>query len=501
MNLKTRRIILTAVICCSTFQSLAFASPDEAKEFAAQFKKNTEKQEVMLETAQKPQKTAEDVVKKLENQKESSSPIVAKINETPNDPIVVFGEGISPNYRYIPQPEDDLSLPFLEESVGPKYSFDWQGAPLTSVFYGLGRISHKNVIVVDEDDLEDAHVYATFNNATLDEIISYLTASYGLNYQCINGNYLISKDDDTMLQSERFLIHYADKDKIIEEIKALGVESSRIYSNDQYGAITVTGNNFQLSQVKRLIKSIDKPVSQCLIVAQLIETTHAKDLDVGLTYTMPTYTHNVDEAVSHQNWFKKMSFGVTSQLNEAISNGVVLSRPVVVTENGHEAEIFMGDSVPIPQQNTADGGTTVSFTYQDVGSNLKIKPSIDKHSGIITLTIDTEIKNIVSYISQGNMQAPQIASREAQTIAHLKSGQTFIIGGLMSKEEMDTVSGIPLLRKLPILGKLFEYHSKDKQNTEAFIAITPFILNEDERPEDILIDARVDSGVKDNGAK
>lgn len=120
----------------------------------------------------------------------------------------------------------------------------------------------------------------------------------------------------------------------------------------------------------------------------------------------------------------------------------------------------MGDSVPIPQQNTADGSTNITFDYQDIGSTLNIKPTIDKASGIVSLDIDTQIKNITKYIEQGGMQAPQIASREANTIAHLKSGQTFVIGGLMSKEDFDTISGIPLLRKLPLLGKLFEYHTK-----------------------------------------
>lgn len=77
---------------------------------------------------------------------------------------------------------------------------------------------------------------------------------------------------------------------------------------------------------------MDKPVSQCLIVAQLIETTHSKDLEAGLNYTMPTYTHNVDDPLSHQNWGTKMTFGVTSSLNEALTNGKVLSRPVITTE-------------------------------------------------------------------------------------------------------------------------------------------------------------------------
>ena len=69
-----------------------------------------------------------------------------------------------------------------------------------------------------------------------------------------------------------------------------------------------------------------------------------------------------------------------------------MSRPVILTENGHEAKLFMGDSVLIPQQNTADGSTNITFDYQDIGSTLNIKPTIDKASGIVSLDIDTQIK-------------------------------------------------------------------------------------------------------------
>ena len=86
--------------------------------------------------------------------------------------------------------------------------------PLASVFYLLGKISGSNILVVDSDDLNDVKVYATLKNVTLDEVVSYLTATYNLNWSNSNGTYRISKDEDTMLSSERFNVRYADKEKI-----------------------------------------------------------------------------------------------------------------------------------------------------------------------------------------------------------------------------------------------------------------------------------------------
>lgn len=488
------KILLISICCANIFTSVALANPeDDAKNFAAKFKKEPIKQTDTIKsitTTKNNTKTAEEVLSDLKNK--NNTTIINKKNETPDKPFELFGEGITPNYVYTPQKSDEVSITNNDyiDYIGPKYNFDWQGAPLTSVFYALGKISHTNIVVVDSDDLTEAKVYATFTNSTIEEIIKYLTSTYGLNYRYENGNYIVAKDKDTMLQSQRFLIHYADKEKIKEEIKALGIDETNIYSNDQYGAITVTGNSYELEQTEKLIKSIDRPVSQCLIVAQLVEATHTKDLEAGLNYTMPTYTHNIDDPLSHQNWGTKMTFGVTSSLNEALTKGKVLSRPVITTENGNEATLFMGDRVPIPQQSTSDGATNITFDYQDVGTTLKIKPAIDKSSGIVSLNVTTEIKNITKYIAQGGMQAPQISSREAKTIAHLKSGQTFIIGGLMSKEDFDTISGIPILRELPILGKLFEYHKKNKSNTEVFIAITPYIIGVNDNPNNIVYDIK-----------
>ena len=472
------KTIMLTIPLSITLTSFAHANPSqEAQAFAAQFKKEP----------LKPKLTAEDVLNKYAENKDNAKNTnveITTINETPT-PLNIYGEGIPTDYKYIPTENDIVTLEDEPVYDGPKYNFDWQGAPLASVFYLLGKISGSNILVVDSDDLNDVKVYATLKNVTLDEVVSYLTATYNLNWSNSNGTYRISKDEDTMLSSERFNVRYADKEKLINELKGLGIDEANIVANDQYSTITVTGNSYELTQAGRLIKSIDKPVSQCLIVAQLIETSHTKDLDVGFNYTMPSYMHNVDDPISHQNWGTKLTLGVTSQLNEAIFKGKVMSRPVILTENGHEAKLFMGDSVPIPQQNTADGSTNITFDYQDIGSTLNIKPTIDKASGIVSLDIDTQIKNITKYIEQGGMQAPQIASREANTIAHLKSGQTFVIGGLMSKEDFDTISGIPLLRKLPLLGKLFEYHTKNKSNTEVFITITPYIINDD-IPENLL---------------
>jgi type II secretory pathway component GspD/PulD (secretin) len=102
------------------------------------------------------------------------------------------------------------------------------------------------------------------------------------------------------------------------------------------------------------------------------------------------------------------------------------------------------------------------------------------------MKVDAEISNISKWVTSGQTTAPQIASRHATTSAHLHSGQSFVIGGLMSVNELDNLSGIPGLMDLPFLGKLFSYHSVSKSYGEVYIMITPYIVTDNIDPKDIL---------------
>ena len=154
--------------------------------------------------------------------------------------------------------------------------------------------------------------------------------------------------------------------------------------------------------------------------------------------------------------------------------------------NGQEGNIFFGDNVPILSSTATTSSTNITVTYQQVGTKLVITPAINEESGEIAMKINTEVSNIAQWMTNGGTRAPQIASRTATTSAHLHSGQSFVIGGLMSESELDNLSGIPGLMDLPILGKLFSYHSKSKSYAEIYIMITPYLVTDEIDPKEIL---------------
>lgn len=366
------------------------------------------------------------------------------------------------------------------------YSFDWQGTPVASSLYAIARIAGKDIVI---NGKVDGTVYMSLHNVSAEYALDLLAKSFDFNYM-INDGAIVVSTDEKMLQSRSFAVQYVDKANLAKELKALGISEDKIFANEETGSISVTGTPYQLQMAEKRIATLDHPVSQCLLLAQLIEVDHGKSLDLGIQYSLPTYSHtgsNDSNADTFSgNWLEKLTFSASVQANKAFANGKVVARPMVMTQNGQECTVNFGDKVPVQQTTSSTTSTNVSFDYKDVGTKLKATPVINENTGEIKMKMEIEVAAISKWITYEKAKAPQIASRSAVTSATLKSGQSFVIGGLMSAKELDNLSGIPFLMDLPILGKLFSFHSKSKEYAEIYIMITPYIVDGDTDPQVLL---------------
>ena len=306
----------------------------------------------------------------------------------------------------------------------------------------------------------------------------------------IDDNAIVISTDDKMYQSRSFAVQYIDKSNLAKELKALGIDEDKIYANDETGSISVTGTPYQIREAEKRIAALDHPVSQCLILAQMFEIDHGSKLDLGMSYTMPTYIHpaNLDPGADTMSGsvIEKLTFAVSGEANKALSKGKVIARPMIMILNGQEGSVDFGDKVPVKQTTSSTTATNVTYDYKDVGNKLKVTPIINERTGDIKMKVNIEISAISKWVIHGDSMAPQISSRSAQTSAHLKSGESFVIGGLMSVNEIDNLAGIPGLMDLPVLGKLFSYHSKSKTYAEVYIMITPYIVDGNTDPRALL---------------
>jgi len=163
---------------------------------------------------------------------------------------------------------------------------------------------------------------------------------------------------------------------------------------------------------------------------------------------------------------------ITSRINFLASNGdaVTLAEPVLSCANGGHAKFLAGGEVPYPTRG-ANGELRVEF--KDYGIKLDISPQIDPH-GNVRATVKTEISQIDPALSVDG--TPGLLTRRTETQMNVRSGETMVIGGLLSSESSKDLDMIPGIGKLPVLGALFKSKNMRNAVSELVIFVTPEVI-------------------------
>ena len=182
------------------------------------------------------------------------------------------------------------------------------------------------------------------------------------------------------------------------------------------------------------------------------------------------------------------SYSVLLQALASNDNVNVLSSPHILTTDNEEAEISVGQNIPFQSTvaglgsgagQTAPGGfgfpIGTSVSRQDVALTLKITPHVNA-SDMVRLELDQEISDVANENFQG--LGPSWSKRTVKTTVVVRDQQTIVIGGLMQEREALTVSKVPLLGDIPLLGYLFKFTRKSKAKTNLLIMLTPYVIKD-----------------------
>ena len=286
----------------------------------------------------------------------------------------------------------------------------------------------------------------------------------------------------------------------------------RVFVNPEVNALILFGTPAEYERVKNLLATLDVELKQVAVEAKIlaIDKEASKNLgvewmwsavpqypDLDVDYTPPTF--NSDGSIRTPGYYKEeytresndstghgiiqfgrgplgipFEFYYGAKINALVTNGKakVLSRPNVTTIQGREAVINVGSSVPVPTIQTTNSTVTNSFEYRDAGIILRYTPRINA-DGTITAQIHTEVST-PQYVEA--VGAYRFNTRSADTTVTVRDGEPMIIGGLIGAEEAKSVSKIPFLGDLPILGALFRNHRKSKSESELIIFLTAHVL-------------------------
>ncbi|MCM8807373.1 MAG: type II secretion system protein GspD, partial [Candidatus Omnitrophica bacterium] len=164
----------------------------------------------------------------------------------------------------------------------------------------------------------------------------------------------------------------------------------------------------------------------------------------------------------------------------------ILSTPQIVTTDNQEAIINVSENIPYLKEtrfyaySTGQTGDIVkSYDYKDVGIILKITPQISQDK-YVKLKISQEVTKLIE-----SGEAPITAKRLADTTLIIPNGKTVVLGGLLRNDSQKTVSKVPFLGDIPLLGRLFRKDTTKEVKTNLMIFITPRIISSFEEAEKI----------------
>ncbi|MFC2468713.1 MAG: type II secretion system protein GspD [Negativicutes bacterium] len=294
----------------------------------------------------------------------------------------------------------------------------------------------------------------------------------------------------------------------------------RVLADPGTGQLLLFGTAAEAAAARAIIAALDQPIRQVSLEAKVIaiQKDAAKKLGIEWAWSkVPQYpnrrvdyetrrrtvqnpgggyttvTEDWPKVTTERNWRSGESvpgilqfghgpeghpfefyFGAT--LNALITDGKakVLARPNITTLQGREAVINIGGEVPVPTVSTTNATTTTSITYREAGIILRYTPWVNP-DGKITATVHTEVSSPL-YVEA--LRAYRFQKRSADTTVRLQDGETMVIGGLIGSEETRSLSKIPFLGDLPILGAFFRSVRTSKSESEIMIFLTAHILDD-----------------------
>jgi general secretion pathway protein D len=256
-------------------------------------------------------------------------------------------------------------------------------------------------------------------------------------------------------------------------------------------AVIARGEESEIADVRALLEALDRPRAQVLIEATIVEVTLNDELRFGVNWAgvqdgrfAAIFSDAPDGAVVSRFPGLSVSYvnvDIQAALNllSAVTEIEVVSRPSVIALNNEPAALQIGDQVPIVTQTAVsvidpDAPIVNQTTYRDTGVILSVIPHI-RAGGLVEIDVAQEVSDVARTTSSG-IDSPTITQRRIESRLLVPSGGSVALGGLISQTRAVGETGIPVLRRAPIVGRLFRTESEITERTELIVFLTPRVL-------------------------
>ncbi len=299
------------------------------------------------------------------------------------------------------------------------------------------------------------------------------------------------------------------------------IQKAVIASDLERNALIVLANAEQYQNILDTVQQLDVEKSQVYIQAKIVEVNTNLAENIGIKYGLnggsitsnglfsmgvnagaaplalssellgflngnqeTRFDNNGNAFTTNQRAFEFGSidkvFALGAQLDLLKQNGAaqILSRPSVLSTNNKESTIYVGrtQSILTQAQQSTQGASAVinNYSREDIGITLKVKPRLSSNNKV-SLEIETTIEDILPG-SGTSADRPTTTKRSVQTNAIINHAETIILGGLIKSADGNSVTKIPILGDIPIIGKLFTSRGDSSSKVNVVIYITPYIV-------------------------
>ena len=294
----------------------------------------------------------------------------------------------------------------------------------------------------------------------------------------------------------------------------LGIQ--KVQQVNAQNAIIVRDTPDRLLLASKFIRDLDKPRAEVLLHVQVLTASRDRLRDLGIlpgqsvavafnprsalqpssssssssSSTSTTASTIAQVTLNNLRHLSSADWSITlpgAQANAILSDNKtrIIQDPEVRVSDGLKATLTMGEKVPIAtgsfQAGIGVSTTSVSplvntqFTYQDVGVKIEVTPRVHP-DGDVSMKLSIEISALNGSENIGGINQPIISSRKIEHDIRLTDGETNILGGLIERTDTINMNGIPGAAQLPLLKYLFSDNSKEVEEDEVLIFLTPHII-------------------------